>query len=105
MTLTVVLRSIENVTQTKCLTCDCEIILSVFYQPDMSAGMLFECSRYSSTTFYATLKRLADNGVVVAHTDPKDRRSNVYRLNEPFQKAIEAVMVTERDAPSKLNHS
>jgi transposase len=35
VTITVLLRTIERVTQTKCLTCECEIILSVFYHPNV----------------------------------------------------------------------
>ena len=99
MSLTVVLRTIERVTQTKCLTCECEIILSVFYNPNVSAGHLFGLSRYSSTTFYGTLKRLTDSGVVICRTDPNDRRSNVYCLNDRCHEEIGSVV---RSVPDLL---
>jgi len=95
VTITVLLRTIERVTQTKCLTCECEIILSVFYNPNVSAGYLYGESRYSSTTFYGTLKRLTETGVVICQTDPNDRRSNVYSLNDQFQREIGELVQTK----------
>jgi DNA-binding MarR family transcriptional regulator len=92
VTITVLLRTIERVTKTKCLTCECEIILSVFYNPKVSAGYLYGQSRYSSTTFYGTLKRLTETGVVICQTDPNDRRSNVYDLNGQYRDEIEIVI-------------
>lgn len=84
-----ILRELEGCARVKCLTCDLEIVLSLFYCPNISAGELFKRSGHSSTSFYATLKRLTQAGVLTAQVDPLDRRSNVYCLSESVRGDIE----------------
>lgn len=80
MSLYKTLRDIEDSAKVKCVTCEFEILLCLYYHPHISAGELFKHSRYSSTTFYATLKRLTQNGLLTVTTDHQDKRSNVYCL-------------------------
>lgn len=92
-----ILRELEGCARVKCLTCDLEIVLSLFYSPNTSAGDLFKRSGHSSTAFYATLKRLTQAGVIVAAVDPQDRRSNVYCLSEAMRGEIEQRIPAGKD--------
>lgn len=89
MNLFEILRGLEASARVKCLTCDLEIMLGLFYGPKTSAGDLFKHSRHSSTAFYATLKRMTQAGVLTVEVDPQDKRSNVYCLNDNLQLEIE----------------
>ena len=88
MTLLDRLRAIELATKAKLLTCELEIVLTLYLRPDISAGQLFGYSRHSSTLFYSTLKRLTQDGLLLASVDERDRRSNRYALNADMTVAI-----------------
>ncbi len=94
MTLFDRLREIELSTRVKLLTCELEIILNLYHKPHISAGDLFGCSRHSSTSFYATLKRLTQEGLLVVSVDQQDRRSNIYALNADMTAAIKGCLET-----------
>ena len=85
-----IMRSIEDSIRCKFITCDCEIILHLYYNQSSSAGDIFETSKHSSTSFYGTLKRLAITGAITAETDPNDKRSNIYRLKDTVRERIDA---------------
>lgn len=84
-----IMRSIEDSIRCKFVTCDCEIVLYLYYNHNASAGAIFETSKHSSTSFYGTLKRLAITGIIVAETDPNDKRSNIYRLSDGTRERID----------------
>lgn len=92
MTLHEIMQKIESTAKVKCLTCEFEIILTLHHHRDMAAGDIFKCSRYSGTTFYATLKRLADAGVVIVEIDPADKRSNRYDLAPEMRAVIDSAL-------------
>lgn len=85
-----IMRSMEDSIRCKFVTCDCEIILHLYYNDKASAGDIFSTSKHSSTSFYSTLKRLAITGLIVAETDPSDKRSNIYRLSSSTRGCIDA---------------
>lgn len=92
MTLHEIMQKIESAAKVKCLTCEFEIILALHHHRDMAAGDIFKCSRYSGTTFYATLKRLAEAGAVMVEVDPADKRCNRYNLAYGMRAVIDGVM-------------
>lgn len=92
MTLHEIMQKIESGAKVKCLTCEFEIILALHHHRDMAAGDIFKCSRYSGTTFYATLKRLAEAGAVIVEVDPADKRSNRYNLAYGMRAVIDGVL-------------
>ena len=106
MTLHEIMQKIESSAKVKCLTCEFEIILTLHHHRDMVAGDIFKCSRYSGTTFYATLKRLAEAGAVIVEIDPADKRCNRYNLADGMRAVIDRVMkeaatvLCSRDAAS-----
>lgn len=87
-----IMRSIEDSVRSKLITCDCEIILFLYYNEACAAGDMFEASRHSSTSFYGTLKRLAATGVIVAETNPRDKRSNIYSLSPAARDRIDSCL-------------
>ena len=97
MTLFDRLRDIELANRVKLLTCELEIILNLYHRPHISAGELFGCSRYSSTSFYATLKRLTHNGLLVVSVDQRDRRSNIYALTGDMTASIRGCLEAASD--------
>lgn len=101
MTLHEIMQKIESGAKVKCLTCEFEIILALHHHRDMAAGDIFKCSRYSGTTFYATLKRLAEAGAVIVEIDPSDKRSNRYNLAYGMRAVIDGVM---KDAATLLSN-
>jgi len=86
------MQRIEAGSKVKCLTCEFEIILALHHHRDMAAGDIFKCSRYSGTTFYATLKRLAEAGTVIVEVDPADKRCNVYNLAYAVRAVIDGAL-------------
>lgn len=102
MQLYKVLKEIENKAKVKCLTCEFEIVLCLYDHASMSAGELFRRSRYSSTAFYSTLKRLAQAGLIVGVTDSVDRRSNTYCLSQHVRDVMNCCtgLDLEKDNPS-----
>lgn len=92
MTLFEILQRIEGGAKVKCLTCEFEIILALHHHRDMAAGDIFKCSRFSGTTFYATLKRLAEAGAVVVEVDQTDKRSNRYSLSTELAALIDRAL-------------
>lgn len=88
-TLLNILRQIESGVKAKLLTCDAEIIWHLYFNAEETAGIMFKASRFSSTAFYSTLKRLAQSGVISAQVNPADRRSNVYILNPHVREYID----------------
>lgn len=101
MTLFDRLRAIELVTNVKLVTCELEIVLSLYHKPNSSAGELFGRSRHSSTSFYATLKRMTQHGLLKVAIDQRDKRSNRYALTPEMAAAIEGCL-TVSDQP--LDH-
>lgn len=89
------LRRVEANTKIRCLTCESEIILFLYYNPRSPAGLIFKGSRYSSTSFYGTLRRLSESGVIVCGPDPSDRRYNVYQLRKEFRMMIERSILSD----------
>jgi DNA-binding MarR family transcriptional regulator len=84
-----ILKTIEDGAKVRCLTCEFEIIIALHHHHDMAAGDIFKCSRFSGTTFYATLKRLAEAGAVIVEVDPADKRSNRYGLSDELRHLID----------------
>ena len=95
MTLHEIMQKIETGAKVKCLTCEFEIILALHHHREMAAGDIFKCSRYSGTTFYATLKRLAEAGAVIVEVDPADKRSNRYTLARELTALIDEVLTLD----------
>ena len=89
MNLYEILKTIEVGARVRCLTCEFEIIIALHHHRGMAAGDIFKSSRFSGTTFYATLKRLAESGAVIVEVDPADRRSNRYGLSDELRQLID----------------
>lgn len=87
-----VMRQIESDVREKFITCGCEIVLYLYYNESAPAGTIFKTSRYSSTSFYSTLKRLAEDGIVNVQTCAEDKRSNIYTLAEAVRERLDMCM-------------
>lgn len=91
-TLLNILRRIEMGVKAKLLTSDSEIVWHLYFHGEESAGAMFRQSKFSSTAFYSTLKRLAESGVISAHVSPSDRRSNIYKLDGNVRNHITSIL-------------
>ncbi len=96
MSLLKFFNDIERVVQTRCLTVECEVLLSVLENPNSSAGHLFSLSSYSSTTFYAALKKLTESGVISSRPHLDDRRTNLYTISAEYKDKLRSLPPTFR---------
>ncbi|WP_221792508.1 MarR family transcriptional regulator [Aquisediminimonas sediminicola] len=71
----------ENVHGIKCITAEYEIISYLYRNISLSAGELSANSRASNTSFYNTLKRLHEAGVIHSRPDEVDKRITRYSLD------------------------
>ena len=88
-----IFRDIERDVREKFITCGCEIVLYLYYHERAPAGSIYKTSRYSSTSFYSTLKRLAEDGILVVQIDPEDKRSNLYTLSDDVRQRLDICMM------------
>jgi len=88
------LRELENKTGTKLATCEFEIILYLIANPKSSPGKMFNCMKFSATTFYSTLKKLVGIGVISCTTSTHDKRNSLYELDGRFLDISQSTITT-----------
>lgn len=93
-------RELEKQMKVRLLTCEAEILFNLALSP-MSAGDLQARSRNSSTSFYMTLKKLSQMGLIVGNEKPDDRRRVVYHLADELKSIIEIVAIHDADNKSE----
>jgi DNA-binding MarR family transcriptional regulator len=80
-------RELERSTKVRFLTCEAEILLSLA-QGARSAGELAAQSKNSSTSFYMTLKRLHQMGLIIGTESAHDKRRIVYHLPQDLGETL-----------------
>lgn len=58
------------------------IVIHLYEMAEARAVDIFNSGKYSSTSFYYTLKRLADMGILTCTADASDSRSKIYALSD-----------------------
>ncbi len=66
--------------------------------PGISLGALAEELRRDISTTSRVVKRLLKRGLIVANSDPTDRRRNMYELSDDGQELLRAVLATRRQS-------
>lgn len=77
-------RNVEDQIGVRILTCEAEIILSLI-SGEKSAGELALLSKNSNTSFFLTLRRIQDLGIITSHKSQNDARITMYRLNDSIK--------------------
>lgn len=74
------IRKMESALKVRILTCEAEIIFALF-EEDLTSSDLAAISKNANTSFYLTLKRLLEIGLIEVTKDTKDMRVSLYKLN------------------------
>lgn len=81
--------SFENEHGIKCITAEYEIISYLYRNISLSAGELSANSRASNTSFYNTLKRLNEAGIIHSRPDEIDKRITRYFLDDETRSMLD----------------
>ena len=65
------------------------IVIHLYEMVEARAVDIFNSGKYSSTSFYYTLKRLADMGILSCNADASDNRSKIYALSDHVRSVLD----------------
>ena len=86
-----IVRAVEKQLKLRIFSYEYEILVVLFDYGPTTAGDLLSQSSASSTAFYAALKYLLDQGLIIGQTESSDRRRMRYSLTAVSQRALEDV--------------
>ncbi len=88
--------TIEDILKVKLVTSDFRVIYNLFVHGPTRSSELFHLSRASAANFQIILRRLRNDGLIVAQQVDSDGRARVYDLAPQTRLQIEEIVSDER---------
>ena len=82
-------KAVEAGLSMKYYTIEYSIVVHLYEKFDCNAADILDNATFSETSFFYTLRKLLDMGVVEVRSDPLDLRSKFYSLSSQVRMAID----------------